>query len=96
MIPNAEKKAGASEPDRTDSKQVEIAIKELKKQIEQKRAERITRGLKDADGKVERLALGGTDDQGRQALPQILMPSQAVPELQQLNYFQQLKYDCYV
>ncbi|MDA7903989.1 hypothetical protein N9B31_10040, partial [Mariniblastus sp.] len=55
MIPNAEKKAGASEPDRTDSKQVEIAIKELKKQIEQKRKERITKGLKDADGKVKAL-----------------------------------------
>lgn len=55
MIPNAEKKAGASEPDRTDSKQVEIAIKELKKQIEQKRTERITKGLKDADGKVKAL-----------------------------------------
>ena len=55
MIPNAEKKVGASEPDRTDSKQVEIAIKDLKKQIEQKRAERITRGLKDADGQVKSL-----------------------------------------
>ena len=55
MIPNAEKKAGASEPDQTDSKQVEIAIKELKKQIEQKRAERITRGLKDAGGQVKSL-----------------------------------------
>jgi len=55
MIPNAEKKAGASEPERTDAKQVEIAIKELKKQIEQKRKERIAKGLKDADGKVEAL-----------------------------------------
>jgi hypothetical protein len=55
MIPNAEKKAGASEPERTDSKQVEIAIEELKKQMEQKRKERIAKGLKDADGKVEAL-----------------------------------------
>ena len=55
MIPNAEKKVGASEPDRTDSKQVEIAIRELKKQIEQKRTERFTKGLKDADGKVKAL-----------------------------------------
>lgn len=55
MIPNAEKKAGASEPERTDAKKVEIAIKELKKQIEQKRKERIAKGLKDADGKVAAL-----------------------------------------
>lgn len=55
MIPNAEKKAGASESERTNSKQVEIAIKELKKQMEEKRKERIARGLKDADGKVEAL-----------------------------------------
>jgi ectoine hydroxylase-related dioxygenase (phytanoyl-CoA dioxygenase family) len=34
-----------------------------------------------ADGKVRRKALGGVDEQGRQALPQVLEPSQAVPEL---------------
>jgi myosin heavy subunit len=55
MIPNAEKKAGASEPERVDAKQVELAIKELKKQIEEKRKERITKGLKDADGNVKAL-----------------------------------------
>ncbi|MFW6039385.1 MAG: phytanoyl-CoA dioxygenase family protein [bacterium] len=38
---------------------------------------------------VRRKALGGTDDAGRQTLPQVLGPSQVVPELRELDYFKQ-------
>lgn len=45
----------------------------------------------DADDKVKRKALGGKDQQGRQALPQVLRPSNAVPELCEMEYFKRVK-----
>src|SRR5690606_10661137 len=40
----------------------------------------------EADGKVGRKALGGVDEQGRQALPQVMFPSKALPQLRELRY----------
>jgi hypothetical protein len=45
----------------------------------------------DADGQVNRKALGGVDEQGRQALPQVLGPAEARPELRELAYYQRCR-----
>jgi hypothetical protein len=55
FIPNAEKRAVANEPENVEHKQIEVAIKELKKQVEKKREERIAKGLKDANKNLNSL-----------------------------------------
>lgn len=55
FIPNAEKSAAATEPDKLEREQIEVAIKELKKQVEKKREERIAKGLKDANKNLRSL-----------------------------------------
>lgn len=45
----------------------------------------------ESDSKVARKALGGKDEQGRQALPQVLSPSKTFPELCELRYFQRMR-----
>jgi hypothetical protein len=45
----------------------------------------------DAEGEVDRKALGGVDEHGRQALPQVLFPSKALPELAGLRYLRRLE-----
>lgn len=45
----------------------------------------------EADGQVQRKALGGVDDQGRQALPQVLAPHRVFPELREQRYFQRMR-----
>ena len=50
FVPNAmEKEVAATEPDKVDRKQVELAIKEFKKKVEEKRNELTAKGLDDAD-----------------------------------------------
>ncbi len=44
-----------------------------------------------ADQKVRRKALGGMDEAGRQALPQVLSPSKVLPELMSLRYVQRIR-----
>ena len=44
-----------------------------------------------ADGKtIQRKKLGGTDEQGRDQLPQILNPSRSMPELKERRYFKHI------
>ena len=44
----------------------------------------------EAEGKVDRKALGGIDAQDRQALPQVLHPSNALPHLRELGYLRRI------
>lgn len=55
FIPNAEKKAVATEPEKLDRKRVEVAIKEFKKKVEEKREQMAAKGLKDADPNLKSL-----------------------------------------
>ncbi len=55
FIPNAEKKAVATEPDQLDRKKVEVAIKEFKKKVEEKRKQMAAKGLKEADPNLKSL-----------------------------------------
>ncbi len=57
FIPNAEKRASAAatEPEKLERQQIEVAIKELKKQLEEKREERIAKGLKEANKDLKAL-----------------------------------------
>jgi ectoine hydroxylase-related dioxygenase (phytanoyl-CoA dioxygenase family) len=41
-------------------------------------------------GTIQRKKLGGTDEQGRDALPQITNPSRSMPELKERRYFQRI------
>ena len=45
----------------------------------------------EADGTVNRKALGGTDKQGRQTLPQALAPSKTFPQLRELRYYRRIE-----
>lgn len=55
FIPNAEKKAVATEPEKLDRKRIEVAIKEFKKKLEEKREQAAATGLKDADPDLKSL-----------------------------------------
>jgi ectoine hydroxylase-related dioxygenase (phytanoyl-CoA dioxygenase family) len=44
-----------------------------------------------AEGRVRRKALGGVDDRGRQALPQVLGPGEAVPALRRTAYYRRIE-----
>lgn len=55
FVPNAEKRAAATEPEKVDQKQIEVVIKELKKQVDKKREERTAKGLKDANKSLNSL-----------------------------------------
>ena len=55
FIPNAEKKAVAAEVETIQREKIEVAIKELKKKIEEKKEQLIAKGLKDADQKLNPL-----------------------------------------
>ena len=56
FVPNAtEKEVGATEPDKMDRKQVELAIKEFQQKVREKREELTAKGLKDADENLKSL-----------------------------------------
>ena len=56
FVPNAtEKVAMATEPEQTPRKQIEVAIKEFKKKAEEKKKNRLAKGLKDADPELKSL-----------------------------------------
>lgn len=48
FIPNAEKSVIAVEPEQASKKRIEVAVKEFKKKVEEKRKELVAKGLKDS------------------------------------------------
>lgn len=52
FIPNAEKKAAAAETIAVEREKIEVAIKDLKKKLEEKKQQLVAKGLKDAEQRL--------------------------------------------